>query len=753
MDLFREAALQYPDHDAVICNDVRISYRDMDDLTDRLAAKLKSLGIGRETVTGILIPRCEYMVICALGVLKAGGAYLPLDPTYPPERLNLMMEDSGAKVLIEAPEFKDVITEEFKGVRIMTDEIPSLPCVSGSDLIKEVPRTDDLFVMLYTSGTTGIPKGVLITHGNVMAMRAWTASQYGIGPDSICSSYASFGFDAHILDLYPALSAGGSVCIVHEEIRLDLPAVHRYFGEKRVTHSVMTTQIARQFSMMGNPGSLVFLCCGGEALAPMDPPPYRFTNMYGPSECTVYVTQFDVTERRKNIPIGLPSGNVKLYVIDQYGNRLPAGATGELIAAGPQVARGYLNRPEKNAEAFRDNPFSDEPDYARTYYTGDIVRILPDGNLQFIGRRDAQVKIRGFRIELSEVEEVIRRFPGVYDAVATAFDDSAGGKFIAAYVVSEKPVDIKAMNEFIADEKPPYMVPAVTMQIDAIPYTQNHKVNKRALPYPERKIEDIVPPENETQERICDIVAGLLGLEELGIDTDIYMAGLSSIGAVQLNVLLSKEFDVPLSIKDLKSHSTVRKLETLLAKGHKEEKYDVLPDYPLTRTQMGILTECLMYPGTTIYNIPFACELDAGIDAGRLAEAVVKAVSAHPYILGHLIRNAEGSVRIERYPDDPAVREERIRGRMAIITDKGFEEMKDSLVVPFDLFGEELFRVRIFDGEKKHFFFDIHHIIRDGTSLAILIRDISKAYAGETLTEETFSGCEAALSEENRRAT
>ena len=756
VDQFREAAVKYPDHNAVVLNDLRISYREMDDMTDRLAAKLKALGAGRETVTGILIPRCEYMVIAALGVLKCGGAYLPLDPTYPPERLNLMMEDSGAKVLIAAPELSHIITDDFKGPRIMTDEIPCLPPAEDSAvrrLAEEAPGPEDLFVMLYTSGNTGVPKGVLITHANVIALAAWTIRELGIGADSVVSSYASYGFDAHILDLHMALSQGGTVCIVSDDIRLDLVAVHKYFAEKQVTHSFMTTQIARQFASMGNPGSLKTLCCGGEKLAAFDPPSYRFSNMYGPSECTVYISQYTVAERRKDIPIGKPNGNVKLYITDPYGNRLPAGAAGELLISGPQVALGYLNRPEKNAEAFRQNPFSDDSDYARVYYTGDIIRILPDGNLQFIGRRDAQVKIRGFRIELSEVEEVIRRFPGVKDAVATAWDDAAGGKFIAAYVVSEGTLDVAAMNEFIAGEKPPYMVPAVTMQIDAIPYTQNQKVNKRALPYPERKIEDIVPPENETQQKIFDIVSGLLGFDEFGIDTDLYAAGLSSIGAVQLNVLLAKAFDVPVTIQELKSHSTVRKLEELLSGGHEAESFDILPDYPLTRTQMGIFTECLMYPGTTIYNIPYACELDENVDAERLADAVAKAFEAHPYVLGRLITGEDGSVRMERFPEDKEEREARIRSAVSIIRDKSFEEMKDSLVEPYELLGSVLFRVRIFDGEKKYFFLDIHHIISDGTSLAILLRDISRAYAGEALTQESFSGYEAALSEEKRRGS
>ena len=252
---------------------------------------------------------------------------------------------------------------------------------------------------------------------------------------------------------------------------------------------------------------------------------------------------------------------MKLYVVDKNGRLLPPGAVGELWAAGPQVGRSYLNRPEQTAKAFTANPFCSAPGFGRVYHTGDVVRFMQDGSVQFVGRRDAQVKVRGFRIELTEVEEIIRKFPGIDDATVAAFDDPAGGKFLAAYVVSKAPVSVPELNSFILAEKPPYMVPAVTMQIDKIPLNQNHKVNKRALPVPQRKFEDCKPPQNETQRRIFDIVAEVIGSDGFGVNTDIYLAGLTSVGAVRLNVLLSRAFDRAVQTKDLKENDTVEKID------------------------------------------------------------------------------------------------------------------------------------------------------------------------------------------------
>ena len=278
-----------------------------------------------------------------------------------------------------------------------------------------------------------MPKGTVIDHSNMIAFSEEHRKITRITEKTVWASFASFGFDTCLSDMTPTLAYGGELHILPEDLRLDLEWVRDYFNRNGVTHTDMTTQVGRQFAILGGTKTLELLNVGGEKLVPLDPPPFRMINDYGPSECTCYISTYELDRRHKEVPIGRPLGNAKFYVCDPNGRLLPPNAVGELWIAGPQVARGYLNRPEKTAEVFVPNPFGE----GRVYKTGDIVALRDDGQLMFVGRRDGQVKVRGFRIELTEGEEVIRRFPGVKDATVQAFDDPNGnGKFVAEAMIS-----------------------------------------------------------------------------------------------------------------------------------------------------------------------------------------------------------------------------------------------------------------------------------------------------------------------------
>ena len=731
IDLFRDQARLRPGHTALVYLDKEYTYGELDEITDRLAMHLRRCGIQREKVVGVLIPRCEYMVICSLGILKAGGAYLPLDPTYPPERLNLLMDDTNAKVLITTPELSHIIGEEHGCERIMVSEIPNMQD-SGEPL--PPPVKEDLFVMLYTSGSTGLPKGVMLEHGNVAALCDWTKRYYDVDENTVSAEYASYGFDAHMNDTYPELISGGTVHIVDESIRLDLVQLQKYYNEQGITHTTMTTQVGRQFALMDGTTSLKHLTVGGEKLVPFDPPAYHFYNAYGPTEGCMCATVQKLDKKYEDVPIGPAMDNLKLYVVDKQGKLLPAGAAGELWISGRQVARAYLNRPEQTTQAFTANPFCDQPGYDRVYHTGDVVRYMEDGRLQFIGRRDSQVKIRGFRIELTEVEEVIRRFPGIKDATVAAFDDVSGGKYIAAYVVSDEAISIDALNSFILQEKPPYMVPAVTMQIEAIPMTQNQKVNKRALPKPVKQSAELVAPETDIQKRLFACIADAMGHRDFGITTDLYYAGLTSIGAIRLNVLLSREFDITVKTSDLKNNPTILLLEQFVLQCGGTKEYEIRERYPLTNAQLGVFADSAANPGSTVYNIPSLFELDANVDIHRLKKAVEDAVEAHPYLKMQLFTDENGQVFQKRNDSLPV--DVTILG--------GLDQ--SALVRSFNLYEEPLYRFEIHQTEQANYFFmDVHHIAADGTSLAVLLADINRAYIGEELQKETYSGYEAAL--------
>ena len=741
--LFRRQAEKTPDNTAVVYLDRTYTYKEVDRITENIAAFLRSKGVGKNHAVSVLIPRCEYMPIAAVGILKAGAGYQPLDASYPSERLEFMIQDADAKYLIADRGLMDRIPN-YKGPVLYTDEIPSLP---DADRIPDSPEPSDLFIMLYTSGSTGVPKGVMLEHHNLCCFCNWYIDTYKMDETSRALAYASYGFDAHMIDMYPTLLCGGQLHIIDESIRLNLIAINQYCTDNDITHMFMTTQVGRQYAdVFPDATNPRHLSVGGERLVPVAPPRgFQLHNAYGPTECTIFTHMYPVDKLYERVPIGKPLYNMKQYVVDKKFRRVPFGVPGELIVAGHQVGRGYLNRPEKNAEVFIRNPFSDEPGYEHAYRTGDIVRILGDGSVDFIGRNDGQVKIRGFRIELSEVEGVIRKFPGIQDATVQAFDEAGGGKYIAAYVVSDGPVDVDALGEFIKKDKPAYMVPAVTMQIDRIPLNQNQKVNKRALPIPEKKAEDTVPPQNETQQKIFDCVADVIGTASFGITTDIFDAGLTSIGAIKLNVLLSNAFDVPVSIKDLRAHTTVQSLERFFAQSTAAEVYDIQPDYPITQTQNGIFVECAANPNSTIYNIPFLINLPDNIDIERLKKAVVSAVDAHPYLKTVLFMNEAGDIRAKRNDDEKAV--------VNVIRADSLPAMEE-LVSPYHILGDRLYRADIYvTPEGNYLYLDIHHIVCDGGSEQIIFDDISAAYDGTAPEKETYTAFEAALTEEILRKT
>ena len=749
--MFRRQAKATPDNIAVVYQNKRITYAEVDQMSDRIAGYIASKGLGEEDVVSVLIPRQEWMPIASLGVLKAGCAYQPLDPSYPKERLNFMMQDANAKLLIADEELRPIV-DEYQGEVLFTKDIKDLK--DSKDLIP-APKPDSLFIMLYTSGSTGVPKGCQLTHRNLVAFCHWYQRYYNLDENTHMTAYASYGFDANMMDTYPTLTSGGTIYIIPEEIRLDLVALNAYFEENGMTHAFMTTQVAYQFVSSMQNNCLRFLSTGGEKLASLQPPTnYQLVNLYGPTEATVCITAYRVSETMKNIPIGSAIDNVHLYVVDKYGHRLPAGAAGELWASGPQVSRGYLNRPEKMAEVYINNPFSNEGKYARVYRTGDVVRYLPDGNIEFVGRRDGQVKIRGFRIELKEVEAVIREFPGIKDATVQAFDEEGGtGKFIAAYIVSDQQIDIEALNNFILEEKPPYMVPAVTMQIDAIPLNQNQKVNKRALPKPEKRLKaesselrDV--PMNVLEQELHEMIAGIVNNSDFGITTILGFAGLTSISAIKLAVQVNKRYGVTLDSKSLVKTGTLQGIENEIIKGLMAQRSGLMANEqqtqtnreplavnqaPLSYAQMGVYVECVKNPTSTIYNIPVKVAFPLAIDTQVLADAVRKLVGQHPQFFVHFGSEGSEPVQIITPQQDVEV-------VFAKFTESELEHYKQEFVRPFNLNRGPLYRFEIVTTELQHYLLmDVHHLIFDGASFDLFLNQLCDFLDGKALETEDMS--------------
>ena len=752
VSMFRKQAAQTPDNIAVVYQDKRFTYKELDEISDRIAAYIHGKGLHEEDVVSVLIPRCEWMPIISLGVLKAGCAYQPLDPTYPSERLNFMMEDASAKLLIADPELRGIV-DHYTGDVLSIHDIPQLPA-ANTDLTACMPKAESLFIMLYTSGTTGTPKGCQLVHRNLVAFCEWYHRRFNLTPDCRVTAYASYGFDANMMETYPCLTRGATLYIIPEELRLDMLALNDYFEKEQITHGFMTTQVAYQFATSIENHSLRYLLTGGEKLAPLTPPTnYTLVNLYGPTESTVCITSFDVTKPMKDIPIGSALDNIKLYIVDKAGHRLPVGAAGELWVAGPQVTRGYLNRPEKTAEVYIANPFETDGKYAHIYRTGDIVRYLHDGNIQFVGRKDGQVKIRGFRIELKEVEGVILQFPGIKDATVQAFDEEGGGKFIAAYIVADEQIDIEALNNFILDEKPPYMVPAVTMQIERIPLNQNQKVNKKALPKPEKKADEAVVesnvPMNVLEQEIHDIIAKIINTEEFGVTTVLGYVGLTSIMAIKLAIQINKRFGVALDSKSLSKTGTLQTIEneilnyllntptTPTAPDSTNSEFLIhnseLKNAPLSYAQIGVYVDCMKQPTSTVYNIPSLIRFPKGTDAQLLEKSIETLIQAHPQFFVHFDSEGGEIVQIIDKNQPVAITKSQL-------SETELEKHKVTFVKPFNLRQGPLYRMEIVTTEQDVYLLaDVHHLIFDGGSFDLFLNQLCDLMNGGQIEAETIS--------------
>ena len=746
LSLFRKAAAQYPDNVAGVYKDREYSYRELDELTDRIGAliysKVKDCG-REEPVVSILIPRNEYMFILPLAAMKAGCAYQPLDPSYPQERLNFMVKDADAALLIADPKLRSLI-DGYDGETVLTDALGD----SGEQTLPASPLSpDSLFILLYTSGSTGVPKGVMLEHRNLVAFIAWYRRYYDLRPEHRVAAYASFGFDADMMDLYPALTTGASVHIIPEDIRLDLIAINDYFEAKGITHSFITTQVGVQFLLNTENHSLRHLSVGGEKLVSVEPANgYTFHNGYGPTECTIFSTTAPVLVKEPNIPIGKPVDPLDCYIVDKQLHRLPVGAAGELIIVGKQVGRGYLNRPDKTAEAF----FTWNGE--RAYHSGDIVRYRQDGNIEFVGRKDGQVKIRGFRIELKEVEAVIREFEGIADVTVQAFDDPNGGKFIAAYVVSDAEVDVKALNDFILERKPPYMVPAVTMQIDRIPLNVNQKVDRKALPKPDlgAKAAGDAPaaPLNALEAELKTIIASVLNTEDFSITDLLGYVGLTSISSIRLATLIYKKFGIQVNAKTLARTASLQSIENgileVWMKGdtgikpvqtQEERKEDTagVSEAPLTFPQQGVYMDCQMNPDTTMYNMPMVLEFPSETSPEALREAVLKVARIHPALFCHFFQTEGGVVMRQSSADgfDVPVRQ---------IEAGEIDKIKQDFVRPFDLEHDTLIRAEIYSvtGGSNCLLVDIHHLVADGASLDLFLKQVLSVLEGR---ETEGEGC------------
>lgn len=755
VDLFRRQVKETPDRNAVVYRDKALTYRQLDALSERLACLLAGEGVGPEVPVGLMVRRSELFPVCSFGIQKAGGVCQPLDSNYPQERLQFMLEDSGAPVVVMDEELRDLLPG-YKGRVIYTKDIEAANIDCSVRL--QPPGAENLFALLYTSGSTGKPKGCMIEHRNIVNFCLSFQEKFQITCEDRATAYGSFGFDASMQDLYPYLTKGACVYIVPEETRLDLPGLHELVTENKITMMDCTTQLGRQY-VCAYPDSptLRGMSVGGEKLVPCAPPDYPFYNTYGPTECTIYVTDFLIDRNYASVPIGKPFGNCDVYIVDKYRRLLPPGVPGELCISGRPVTRGYLNRPDLTEEKYVDNPFNSAPGYEKMYLTGDVCRYLYDGNIQFVGRRDEQVKIRGFRIELTEIERRIRAFEGIADACVAARDLPAGGKAVVAYVVAESPVDVTALNCFIAQELPRYMVPSVTVQIDKIPLNPNGKVDKRRLPEPKmeaKKGPDTARPLNRLEIELKEMAGEITGQGDFAMEESLIAAGLSSLSTMILASRVYERFGCRLNVsKLLEEEATLLDvenavLERLLSQEELEGKaqrpqQERQMEMPLSSAQLGVFYDCMKRPDAMIYNIPMMFTFSNQTDAQRLAKAAQAVIKAHPVLTARLAEKEETVVQVLSGTEPAEI-------PVLQMAEDELAKEKKCFARPFDLFEGPLYRIEVVKTQNRvSLLMDTHHIVFDGLSMSVFLEELKRAYETGKPAGEGATFFDAAL-EENK---
>jgi amino acid adenylation domain-containing protein len=567
-ELFAAHAAARPNAIAVSGPDETLTYGQLERRANQLAHRLRALGVDRDRPVGLCLERSAALVVGAVGILKAGCAYVALDPSHPQARIGLMLRDSGADVLVTCePVVAQLDTVEASVVALdaARAELDLEPAVA--------PAVDDhagdLAYVIYTSGSTGAPKGVLVEHASLRNLIHWHRRAFAITAADRATQIASPAFDAAVWEVWPYLTAGASIHVPTDEVRADPVALRDWLVAERVSVSFLPTALAEVVMTLDWPAesSLRYLLTGGDALHRYPPPglPFAVVNNYGPTEATAVATSGVVLPSPNPLrapSIGQPIANVRVYVVDAQLDPVAMGAPGELLIGGDGVARGYLNRPALTDEKFIPDPFSGTLG-ARLYRTGDLARHRPDGEIEFLGRVDEQVKIHGNRIELGEISATLHRHPAVRSSVVVVGEHASGERRLIAYVVPAdgRRVDTEQLRAHLAQHLPNYMIPAAFVYLEELPLTPNGKVDRAALPAPSAantaKPADSGRPGNELEQMLETVVAELLELDQVGVDENFFMLGGHSLLGAQLITRIGDHFDVEMSLRSLFDNPTV----------------------------------------------------------------------------------------------------------------------------------------------------------------------------------------------------
>ena len=778
LQLFADAARAHPDKSALVGADATWSFAELARAVDAVAVRLGVCGATHEQPIGVLLERNSKLVVAALAVMRAGGVYLPLDPKYPDSRISYMLGDSGAHMLIT-----DAATMQraqlFAGITLSIDDLlaePELP--AATDTLPDTIWPQQLAYIIYTSGSTGQPKGVMIEHRSLSNLTVWLKDYYQLVDDDVMAAFSGCSFDASIWEIFPFLAHGICVHIIPEDLRLSVQAVNEYFLEHDITRTDLPTQFCEQFMEETSNSKLRSVTTGGDKLRSIGKHAYTVINEYGPTEYTISATAYPVHGHDDNIPIGKPLYNCAAYIVDRWNNVQIDGCPGELCLSGVQIARGYLNRPELTAEKFVDNLFAPNPqppttnhqpltsnlqpptsNYSKMYKTGDLVCRRADGNILFLGRMDEQVKIRGYRIEPGEVEQRMLNIGTLRNVCVLASKDARGEKYLVAYIVADDKLDITVLRDELARELAAYMIPAVIMQVESIPVTANGKIDKRALPAPVAAADEYRAPENVLEQELVNIWREVLDREIISTNDNFFAIGGHSLKVATLAGRVKRLLGATLQLTEVFDHPTVVKMAALIAARREQCSAQIAPlvacprreHYPLSPAQnrMYILEQL---PGAgSAYHVPLTYWIEGALDKERFGAALEQLIQRHEALRARFVL-IDGQP-LQMFADNMKFKREYVE--LDEERPDTLQQLQRAFGEKFDLARPPLFKVMLARvGKHKHLFlFDAHHIVFDGISAEIFVRELHAAYAGRPLAPLSVGYSDYLLWQQQQLAT
>ncbi len=755
LDLFSQIVEKHPDITAVVCGQATLSYAELETRSRAVASILHRRGVEPDSVVGVMTDRSVDMIVGILAVMRAGAAYMPIDPAYPADRIEYMIGNSNVQLVLTHGVQANVLQQLAAQVDMLDLDDPSLYTTDRRTSVQlPIVGPHNLAYVIYTSGSTGKPKGVMVEHHSLVNLCFWYRDHKGLHPGTGVSKYAAFGFDASVWETFPALMSGAELHIITDDIRLSPKLISEYFDANDVSVAFLPTQFAEHFMEMADNQSLRVLDTGGDKLSRFIPSHFKLINNYGPTEYTVCTTSYVVEGYSDNIPIGKPVYNTRLYILGRHDALQPIGVPGELCISGRGLARGYHNRNDITAERFVDNPY--EPGN-KMYRTGDLARWLPDGNIEFLGRIDFQVKIRGFRIELGEIENRMMAIAGVNEALVLARDDHSGNKYLCGYYVASVPIPASTMATELAKALPDYMVPPFLLQLEAMPINTHGKVDRNALPAPTGNVNSAsehVPPTTITQKALADIWIDLLNRDSIGLKDDFFLLGGHSLKAAVLQSRIESKLGTSIGLADIFSNSVLEDMaahcdreqahaESSVAKANllsrpRIEPVKPLPIaeyYPMSSGQNGLfILEQKGGLGTT-YNVPLWFDIEGVLNARQLAEALNKLVQRHEAL--RTTFDVIDGVPVQRVHESVSLK--KVYKEIFSPDESELEAMFRQFIRPFDLTCAPLMRAMLIKtGELQHsLFLDFHHMAFEGGSLSVLVDELKALYRGETLAPLT----------------